>query len=64
MDSFPLYTKYVSMKHDVKLRARPIVKRIEDPEEIEELFDPVTYQKVRWEKRLPFVENENSCKKK
>lgn len=52
MDSFPLYTKYVSMKHDVKLRARPIVKRIEDPEEIEELFDPVTYQKVRWEKRL------------
>ncbi|XP_016915887.1 glutamyl aminopeptidase-like [Apis cerana] len=46
MDSFPLYTKYVSMKHDVKLRARPIVKRIEDPEEIEELFDPVTYQKA------------------
>lgn len=49
MDSFPLYTKYVSMKHDVKLRARPVVKRIEDPEEIEEIFDPVTYQKVRWE---------------
>ncbi|XP_026670128.1 glutamyl aminopeptidase-like isoform X2 [Ceratina calcarata] len=46
MDSFPLYTKYIAMKHDVKLRARPVVKRIENPEEIEEMFDRISYQKA------------------
>nr|XP_003703002.2 PREDICTED: glutamyl aminopeptidase-like [Megachile rotundata] len=46
MHSFPIYTKYVSMKHDSKLRARPIVKRVENPEEIEELFDRISYQKA------------------
>lgn len=34
------------MKHDSKLRARPIVKRVEDPPEIEEMFDRISYQKV------------------
>lgn len=47
MDSFPLYTKYVSMKHDIKLRTRAVVKRIEDLNEIEEMFDRISYQKVR-----------------
>ncbi|XP_017765836.1 PREDICTED: glutamyl aminopeptidase-like [Eufriesea mexicana] len=46
MDSFPLYTKYVSMKADIKLRARAIVRRIEDPNEIEETFDRISYQKA------------------
>ncbi|KOC70006.1 Glutamyl aminopeptidase [Habropoda laboriosa] len=46
MDSFPLYTKYVAMKHDSKLRARAVVKRIENSEEIEEMFDRISYQKV------------------
>ncbi|XP_076239351.1 glutamyl aminopeptidase [Calliopsis andreniformis] len=46
MDYFPLHTKYVSMKHDTKMRARPIVKRVEDPEEIEEMFDRISYQKA------------------
>lgn len=47
MDLFPIYTKYVSMKQDSKIRARPIVKRVEDPEQIEETFDRISYQKVR-----------------
>ncbi|XP_076628458.1 glutamyl aminopeptidase [Colletes latitarsis] len=46
MDSFPLRTKYISMKHDSKIRARPVVKRVEDPEEIEEMFDRISYQKA------------------
>ncbi|XP_043581550.1 glutamyl aminopeptidase-like [Bombus pyrosoma] len=46
MDSFPLYTKYVSMRHDIKLRTRPVVKRIEDLNEIEEMFDRISYQKA------------------
>ncbi|XP_053979682.1 glutamyl aminopeptidase-like [Hylaeus volcanicus] len=46
MDSFPLHTKYVSMKHDSRSRARAIVKRVEDPEEIEEMFDRISYQKA------------------
>ncbi|CAL7934472.1 unnamed protein product [Xylocopa violacea] len=46
MDSFPLSTKHVSMRHDVKLRARPVVKRIEDLEEIDEAFDRISYQKA------------------
>ncbi|CAD1478906.1 unnamed protein product, partial [Heterotrigona itama] len=45
MDSFPLYTKYISMKHDVKIRTRSVVKRIEDLNEIEEMFDRISYQK-------------------
>ncbi|KAF3424358.1 hypothetical protein E2986_07861 [Frieseomelitta varia] len=46
MDSFPLYTKYISMRHDVKLRTRSVVKRIEDLNEIEEMFDRISYQKA------------------
>nr|XP_034173930.1 glutamyl aminopeptidase-like [Osmia lignaria] len=46
MDCFPIYTKYVSMKQDSKVRAHPIVKRVEDPEEIEETFDRISYQKA------------------
>ncbi|CAK9820849.1 Glutamyl aminopeptidase [Anthophora plagiata] len=46
MDSFPLYTKYVAMRHDSKLRARAIVKRVENSEEIEEMFDRISYQKA------------------
>ncbi|KZC03967.1 Glutamyl aminopeptidase [Dufourea novaeangliae] len=46
IDSFPLHTKYVAMRHDGKTRARPIVKRVEDPEEIEEMFDRLSYHKA------------------
>ncbi|XP_031845026.2 glutamyl aminopeptidase [Nomia melanderi] len=46
IDSFPLHTKYAAMKHDSKTRARPIVKRVEDPEEIQEMFDRISYQKA------------------
>ncbi|XP_078036701.1 aminopeptidase A [Augochlora pura] len=46
IDSFPLHTKYVAMRHDGKARTRPIVKRVEDPEEILEMFDRISYQKA------------------
>ncbi|XP_043273333.1 glutamyl aminopeptidase-like [Venturia canescens] len=45
MDSFPLETKYLTMRSDSKVTAHPIVRCTENADEIGQMFDHISYQK-------------------
>lgn len=47
MQMFSLDTKYTSMIYDMKRNAHPIVNRLEASDEIGQMFDRISYQKVR-----------------
>ena len=46
MESFALETKYLTMRSDSKMTAHPIIRQSENSDEIGQMFDHISYQKV------------------
>lgn len=46
IDSYPLETKYLTMRSDSRITAHPIIRRTENVNEIGQMFDHISYQKV------------------
>lgn len=59
MNNFLLEGVHVALRADAKLNSHPIVQKVRNPEEINAIFDVISYQKVLIK---TFVLHNDSCK--